>query len=189
MATTFSRPPFEGQRYTVDEIEELFPKDWHLRVELLDGHLLVSPSGSSWHQTLCMRLARALDSYAAPIRAARVFSPGAIIIPPGIEFQPDVLATPWTPHLLPWREMTEWWLAAEVLSPTNRDVDLGSKRSCYLELGVQEVWLVDPDAPSVTVARRGATDIQLKPPASLIWQPVPAIAPLTIDLVGLFGDD
>lgn len=188
MATATRRPPFTGRLYTVDEIEGLFPEDWRLRVELLDGHLLVSPFGSSWHQKLCMRLATALEPYAVPSRLAHVFASGCIIYPPGVEFQPDVLVTPWTPRVLPWREMNEWWLAVEILSPTNRDVDLGSKRSCYLEMGVRELWLVDPDARRVTVARPDATDVHLDPPATLSWQPSPAIAPLVIDLEALFAD-
>lgn len=182
------RPPFTGRCYTVDEIEELFPEDWSLRVELLDGHLLVSPMGSSWHQKLCVRLSTALETYAIPSRLAHVFSPGCIIYPPGVEFQPDVLVTPWTPRVLPWRDMTEWWLAIEIMSPTNRCVDLGSKRSCYVELGLRELWLIDPDAMRVTVVRPGATDVHFERPATLNWQPSPAMMPLVIDLAALFAD-
>jgi Uma2 family endonuclease len=187
MATITRRPPFTGRRYTVDEVDALFATSF-LRVELLDGHLLVSPSATSWHQTLGFRLAQALASYVHPLQLGRVFNPGTIVVPPGLEFQPDVLVTQWSLRIRPWREYTAWWLVVEVLSPSNRDVDFGSKRSCYLELGVRELWLVDPDAPRVTVVRPDAPDTHIEPPATLVWQPSPTIAPLVIDLGTLFAD-
>lgn len=188
MATTLAPPVYAGRRYTFDEIRPLVETcDW--RIELLDGHLLVSPPGTSWHQTLCWRLSTALGMYAVPRRLGRPFSPGYIVYPPGVEFQPDVLVTPWAVQLLPWREMTEWLLAVEVLSHTTREVDLGSKRSCYMDLGVQELWLVDPDIRRVTVVRRDAEDVHFEAPALLTWHPSRAFPPLTIDLTTLFADN
>ena len=43
----------------------------------------------------------------------------------------------------------------EVLSPSNRGFDRSLKRSRYLENGVAELWLVDPDAETVEVWRPG----------------------------------
>jgi Uma2 family endonuclease len=188
MATAFSCPPFAGRRYTIDEIDQLFARS-DLRVELLDGHLLVSPSPSSRHQALCERLCTTLSLYATPMRLGRVFSPGTILYQQSVEFQPDVLVTPWSRRVLPWREVTEWWLAVEVLSHSTREIDLGSKRSCYLQMGVKELWLVDPDAPRISVVRPGLADTLVEPPAMLTWQPWPPLAPpLTIDLAELFAD-
>ena len=44
-------------------------------------------------------------------------------------------------------------LIAEVLSPSTRANDLGVKRELYMSSGVRELWLVDPDARTVTRGR------------------------------------
>jgi Uma2 family endonuclease len=48
-------------------------------------------------------------------------------------------------------------LVVEVLSPSTRTNDLGVKRELYMSSGVRELWLVDPDARTVTRARPGVT--------------------------------
>ncbi|MFI5037813.1 MAG: Uma2 family endonuclease, partial [Solirubrobacterales bacterium] len=47
-------------------------------------------------------------------------------------------------------------LVVEVLSPATRVNDLGVKREVYMRSGVQEMWLADPDARTVTRVRPGA---------------------------------
>lgn len=42
-------------------------------------------------------------------------------------------------------------LVAEVLSPSNRDRDLGTKRQLYARHGIPEYWIIDPVDRSVTV--------------------------------------
>ncbi|HLM84761.1 MAG TPA: Uma2 family endonuclease [Solirubrobacteraceae bacterium] len=44
----------------------------------------------------------------------------------------------------------------EVLSPSTRANDLGVKREMYMRSGVRELWLVDPDARTVTRVRPDA---------------------------------
>jgi Uma2 family endonuclease len=41
-------------------------------------------------------------------------------------------------------------LVVEVLSPSTRANDEGVKRDLYMRSGVRELWLVDPDARTVT---------------------------------------
>jgi len=45
-------------------------------------------------------------------------------------------------------------LVVEVLSESTRDVDLGPKLRAYSRYGVDEYWVVDPDANTVQVFRR-----------------------------------
>lgn len=47
-------------------------------------------------------------------------------------------------------------LVVEVLSPSTRANDLGVKRELYMVSGVRELWLVDPDARTVTQVRPDA---------------------------------
>lgn len=51
-------------------------------------------------------------------------------------------------------------LIVEVLSPSTRANDLGPKRDLYLTLGVRELWLVDPNAHTLTRAHPGDTPDQ-----------------------------
>ena len=44
-------------------------------------------------------------------------------------------------------------LVAEVLSPATRANDLGAKRDMYLEAGIRELWLADPQSATVMAVR------------------------------------
>jgi len=171
--------------YTVDDLDTLPVRDIDgLRLELFDGWPVVSPSPSYAHQRICLRLAIQFEAYGIASGVAVAVSPGAITIPPNNEYLPDVLVIPGRPMAADWRSISNWLVAVEVLSPSNRDRDLSVKRSNYLKWGVPEVWLVDPFEPTVRIARRGLErDVVLAPPESLTWRG------LTIDLTALFADD
>jgi Uma2 family endonuclease len=179
------RPRFTGRRYTVDDLRRL-ARVAEPRFELFDGHLLVSPGLSTRHQWVCAELFHHLYDYVAGNRLGRVDSPGAIIVPPGIEFQPDILVSQQRATNAEWTDVTERWLVVEVLSYWTRETDLGSKRSAYLEIGVAELWLVDPVARTVTIARRDAADVVSAPPATHAWRAPQAQAPLMIDVASPF---
>jgi Uma2 family endonuclease len=49
-------------------------------------------------------------------------------------------------------------LVVEVLSPSTRANDEGAKRDLYMRSGVRELWLVDPDARTITRVRPDAAD-------------------------------
>src|SRR5947207_577039 len=86
-AATMPIPPIAAPRYTVDEIES-WPDDGN-RYELLDGVLLVTPSPSLTHQLVATEIARILGELVEPWPELRVSAPGAIIIRPKTELQPD----------------------------------------------------------------------------------------------------
>lgn len=140
--------------YTVEDLDG-FPRDGN-RYELLDGVLLVTPAPSLSHQLVASRLQVRL---AIILRGqADVVGPGAMVLPPKTQLEPDILVFP--AGIRPgahWREVHEHWLAVEVLSPSSRVYDREFKRDAYLALGVRQVWLVDLPNKSVEVCR-GAED-------------------------------
>jgi Uma2 family endonuclease len=176
--------PLPVPRLTIDMLDD-FPDDG-TRYELLEGMLLVTPAPSYAHQIVATRLAAMLTN--ALTDSAHVVAVGAIQRGKHTQLQPDVLVCP--PGFRPtlnWRDISGWWLAVEVLSPSSRLYDREVKRGAYLALGVEEYWIVDPDDCSVemwsrsTPEARQATDV-------LLWQPPALSRPISIDLRQLFRD-
>ena len=169
-------------RYTVDDLEQ-FPNDGN-RYELLDGMLIVTPAPRNAHQVAASELHVRL--HAAVRGAARVVSPGAVVRLPGTQLEPDVLVYP--SQFGPkhnWVDITGHWLAVEVLSRSSRVYDREIKRDAYFQLGVQQVWLVDPEDRSVDVwsSRSGHEVVR----DVIRWQ-LPAIGiEVTIDLNEVFA--
>jgi Uma2 family endonuclease len=139
-------------RYTVDDLER-FPDDGN-RYELLDGLLLVTPPPGVPHQIIANRLASLLTAAVGWSGQAHVVGPGAIVTPPRTQLQPDILVYPARyPIDIKWQDVTEHWLAVEVLSRSSRVYDREFKRDAYFALGVVEVWLVDIGNRIVEVCR------------------------------------
>ena len=170
-------------RYTVADLEE-FPNDGN-RYELLDGILLVTPMAAALHQEIAARLVGMLHGALVHKRLAKVFSPGAVTLPPLVHLEPDVLVVPARfPIGTGWLEITEHWLAVEIFSRSSRRYDRDFKRDAYIALGVQQVWLVDTLDKSVEVClSRGPGEIRRD---TIEWF-VPALnLNTTIDLAELF---
>src|SRR6478672_1869914 len=128
-------------RYTVADLD-LLPDDGN-RYEVLAGTLLVTPSPSSAHQGIAARLSALFASHLLSRRLG-LFSPGVMTLPPLTQLEPDLLIVPPRFTLgISWAEISEHWLAVEVLSRSSRVYDREFKRDAYLALGVREVWLVD----------------------------------------------
>ena len=137
-------------RYTVDDLER-FPDDGN-RYELLDGMLIVTPAPRNAHQLTVSELQGRL--YGLLHGVARVVGPGAVVRLPGTQLEPDLLVYPsrFGPKHT-WVDITEHWLAIEVLSRSSRFYDREFKRDAYFQLGVQQVWLVDIEDRSVDIWR------------------------------------
>jgi len=139
-------------QYTVADLD-LLPDDGN-RYEVLAGTLLVTPSPGSAHQGVAARLCAMFGSHLLA-GDVQVFSPGVVTLPPLTQLEPDFLVVPprFTPGIA-WAEMTERWLAVEILSRSSRVYDRDFKRDAYLALGVREVWLVDVRERSIEVCVR-----------------------------------
>jgi Uma2 family endonuclease len=171
-------------RYTVDDLER-FPKDGS-RYELLDGILLVTPAPRLVHQLVGGRLqGRLFDAVQRPGHA-HVVGPGAVTLPPLTQLEPDLLVFParFGPNDL-WADVSEHWLAVEVLSRGSRFYDREFKRDAYLALGVAEVWLVDLVARSVEISRAPRTYDVVRD--VIRWRPPTLDVVVPIDLAEVFA--
>ena len=159
--------PISIRRYTVNEIAS-WPDDGN-RYELLDGFLLVTPSPGSPHQVVATRIAGFLMTCLRDQPDVHVAAPGAIIVRPKTELQPDVLVFRAPGRLPKWEKVRDHLLAIEVQSRSTKVYDADHKRPAYLKLGVAEVWRVSPDERAIYVARKGIAERRhLKP---FTWRP------------------
>jgi Uma2 family endonuclease len=140
--------PSESKDWTVADLAGL-PDDG-LQYELLDGVLLVTPATVLRHQRAAGHLYLLLTEACPPRGLEVYFAP--------VDWQPDD-RTSLQPDLLVVRDedvehaniRAPLVLAVEILSPSTRRKDLILKRSKYEDVGVTSYWVVDPQAPSLTV--------------------------------------
>ena len=150
-ALPWSRP------LTYDDLRTL-PDDGH-RYELVDGSLIVTPAPKTKHQSVVGNLYRVLVD-AAPPDSQVLFAPVDVVLSDQTVLQPDIVVARR-------RDVGEDnlrvppLLAVEVLSPSTRAIDTGTKRLALAAAGVPSYWLVDPDEPSL-VALELAGDAYLE---------------------------
>jgi len=133
-------------RFTCDEVD-----GWDtdgLRVELLDGMLLVNAAPGGRHQWLAPRLWRVLDD-ACPPDLAVMIAPFEWRLGPDTRFEPDLLVTAKAALSEARLEGVSPLLAVEVRSPSTAAVDATLKRHRYQQAGVASYWMVDPDEPGL----------------------------------------
>lgn len=160
------------------------------RLELIEGEIVVTPSPSMWHQLISHRLAVVLDRAVVETNLGIVLAaPLDVVFDEFTVLQPDLFVL---------FHQREQWLesstverapdfAIEILSPSTSARDRGVRRDLYARFGVQEYWLIDPDARSVTACsdmhngryRTEVTTNDVTVSAS--------IAGHSVDLAALFG--
>lgn len=155
-----------GEHRLTAEVAELFPRqrewtedlyfqlpDTPRIVELSEKQLIMPPHPTDTHQRIVARLFVLLNSFveARQLGVAR-FSALPVRLWPGKIREPDIL------FLL--REHADriheqYWgvpdLAVEVVSPNTRKTDREDKFLEYAQAGIQEYWLVDPEAEAIEV--------------------------------------
>ena len=73
----------------------------------------------------------------------------------------------------------------EILSESTRRRDRNQKRAVYLDAGVDEYWIVDPETRTITSIRRDRPDVVATD--SLVWSPTGVDESLEITLANVFG--
>jgi Uma2 family endonuclease len=163
--------------WTLDEVHRL-PDDGN-KYELVRGELFVTPAPTVDHETIIARLARVLEPYAAAHGLGLVYRPRAVLRFEGSEVEPDLMVRqPPSGKRVRWEKVPVPILVIEVLSPFTRRRDREQKRAFYIDAGVAEYWIVDPESESVTVVRPGCEDVTLRD--ELLWRPRSELPPLAV---------
>jgi Uma2 family endonuclease len=141
-------------RLTYDDLESIPEEHEGDRHEIINGELVVTPSPIPVHQIVSANIEYALARLVresglgillhAPIDIR--FTSENVLIPDIIFIAQDRL------HIIgPKTIDAAPDLVVEILSPGTRRRDLDTKRALYARFGVQEYWIVDPDARTLTV--------------------------------------
>jgi Uma2 family endonuclease len=172
------------KRWTLEEVHSL-PDDGN-KYELVRGELFVTPPPTDSHETILARLTAILTPYVAANGLGLVYHPRAVMRFEGSEVEPDLMVR--QPHSGPdtsWDAAPTPILVAEVLSGSTRRRDREQKRSLYMDAGVAEYWLVDPERLTITSVRPGEADRVAS--NQLSWMPRGVKEPVTIELSRVFN--
>jgi Uma2 family endonuclease len=166
----------EVKRWTLAELHSL-PDDGN-KYELIHGELFVTPAPSDDHETMLSRLAEILARYVHANQLGLVYRPRAVFRFRGSEVEPDLMVRREAPGIgYEWERAPLPALIVEVASPTTWRRDRTYKKDFYMEAGIAEYWMVDPDRRTVTVVRPDEADRGVE--EALVWHPAGAREPLT----------
>ena len=177
-------------RWTYAEYMRL-PMSGSTRYEVIDGRVEVTPSPTSRHQRIVMRLGAALHGHASAHGLGEVFpGPIDVLFGEGDYVQPDlVFVRADRKEVVSLRGIEgPPDLIIEILSPSTADRDRGVKLERYRHHRVPEYWIVDPDARAVEVWRLG--DGAAKPEVVtdvLEWAPVQGAPRLALRVEEVVG--
>jgi Uma2 family endonuclease len=147
MATTTRRLTYDDLRFIPQEREGD-------RQELIDGELIVTPAPIPRHQDVSDNLVFVLNLHVRAQNLGKMYAaPIDVRLTPDTVLSPDIIfifrdrlhiVGPRTVDAAP-------DLVVEILSPRTRQRDLRVKRDLYARFGVQEYWIADPDARSLSI--------------------------------------
>jgi len=124
------------------------------RAELIDNQIIMSPSPTSFHQSIALTFASELRNFLKkrPGMGKAFIAPLDVEIAPDYILQPDVLylSAAKQKYVGAYIQGTPD-LVLEVLSPGNVHNDLVVKKNLYESHGVAEYWIVDPETQTVEV--------------------------------------
>jgi Uma2 family endonuclease len=120
------------------------------RYELVNGVVLMSPSGTPDHSDVFLEVSHQLQVFARKTGAIHVYAETDVRFAPDTVYRPDLCV--YRKQRLPAKpaRLTEPPdLIVEVLSPGTKQYDLLTKRDDYDRFGVSEYWAIDPEDGTV----------------------------------------
>jgi Uma2 family endonuclease len=170
--------------WTLDEVHRL-PDDGN-KYELVRGELFVTPPPTDDHETILARLSAVLSPYVRSQGLGLLYHPRSVVRFEGSEVEPDLMVRRPSPGIKDaWERAPRPILIVEVFSPTTRRRDQDQKRKLYLDVGIDEYWMVDPERRVVTIVRPGHADRVVS--ELLTWRPTETSAPFELRLDELFA--
>ncbi len=155
--------PYPGQRMTLEEFERL-PKNGY-KYELLEGALIMTPAGLQ-HEEIGMSLTRLLLKYFEQHSIGHLYGSSA-----GYRMRDDTVLSPDLSFVrneqLPDGRSPQGYgnfapdLVVEIISPSDRVVDVEGKVQKYLANGTHLVWVIHPELRSATVYHADGSARQL----------------------------
>jgi Uma2 family endonuclease len=153
-----------------------------VKYELNDGRLVVMPPPGDLHARRQAKIISYLDSEGEEKGHGEVRGEVAIIL----RRNPDRVVGADAAFLLnkslPVRKSVEGYLltipelVVEVRSKNDSRPEIGAKNDEYFAAGVELIWVIDPEARTVTISRRGQTDEVLQMTETLTCQLIPGFA-------------
>jgi Uma2 family endonuclease len=143
-----------GRRHDRWSVQAYFELDGNYLVEYCRGRLEILPMPAIAHQRIAQRLNTALVEFITrhSLGGEVLFAGTRVKVAENVFREPDVLYIP--PEAIPFvqEEFVERiGLAMEVVSESNREHDLQTKREEYALAGIPEYWIVDPQENQITV--------------------------------------
>ncbi len=124
------------------------------RFELIEGELYMVPAPGFYHQTISMNISHPLKIFVKKNNLGTVlYAPFDVVLSEADVVQPDIIFVSRERMGL----MTEKNLqgapdlAIEILSITTKERDKLVKKRLYMDYGVREFWIVDPDKKAVEI--------------------------------------
>lgn len=169
------------KQWTLEELHSL-PDDGN-KYELVRGELFVTPAPAPDHEAVIGALNRLFVPYVEKHALGMVYQARSVMLFQGSEVEPDLMVRQPLRRGVDWVDQPVPFLVVEVYSNSTRRRDQNQKRELYLEAGVAEYWMVDPELPAVTVVRPGEPDQRVL--ETLTWYPSGAAQPLVVRLADL----
>lgn len=141
-------------KFTYEEYRTLPENGRHYQV--IDGDLIMSPAPTTRHQRIQASIFLELAAFVKSGQRGLVLcSPLDVILSEDNIVQPDIVYISKERRGIILREGLRGApdLCVEVLSPSNRELDLNAKRLLYAKFGLPELWIVDPDADTLQLFR------------------------------------
>jgi Uma2 family endonuclease len=124
------------------------------RYQLIDGDLCMAPAPNRFHQEISRNLEFMLMKYLEEHPVGELYdAPFDVYLTETDVYQPDILIVLNEHRHILTEAGAEGCpdFIVEILSPKTRRLDLENKMRTYARLGVQELWIIDPDALEMLV--------------------------------------
>jgi len=122
--------------------------------QLIEGNLIMSPSANFYHQKIAGRLYHFIETYLEDHPVGEVvIAPSDVFLDDINVFQPDLYyVRNENRHVLVDEGVKGAPdLVVEIMSPSTSSRDRNEKRRIYARAGVEEMWIIDPDARHLEV--------------------------------------